>query len=186
MLVAAAMTLTATTSAAADRGFYAGLGLGVTSYDVADFSPDYAHLRFEDEGFGLRAFAGYRIIKHLGVEVGFTDWGDITLRETNIQREDERVDVGLTSFDLSVLGIVPLGRKTDLYARIGYAPWDADVKETIDDVTVDASRDGSDLVFGAGIDFLIKKIGIRVAMDWLDAENTDRAFMISGNLTYSF
>jgi OOP family OmpA-OmpF porin len=194
MILALVAVAAAANVSAADRGFYLGAGLGVPSYEVADFSPDFADLRFEEDGFGLKVFAGYQIFKYFGVEASYMDYGKTTLRETDINRVDLSVDVDIDSWDVSAVGFLPLGRKTKLFGKLGYASWNAGVKESTfdtrfpdeDPIVEDKSRDGTDITFGAGIDFLMKKFGIRVALDWLEMKDTSGAFMLSASLTYRF
>ena len=185
-LLAVVLVAVAMPAAAVDRGFYLGAGVGVPSYEVGDFNEDYEDLRFEEDSWGLKLFGGYRIFKYLGVEAGYTDYGSISKRETSITLVDQKLEVDIDAWDLSVVGMVPLGDKVLLYAKAGAASWNADVTLTLDDEREEDPRDGTDLTFGMGLDFFFKRLGIRVALDWLNMEDTDGAFMFSGCLTYNF
>lgn len=173
-------------ASAADRGFYVGAGIGIPSYDIGDFYAEYEQLRFEEDTFGFKVFGGFRIFRNFAVEAGITDYGSISRRETDIILVDQKLSVGVDAWDLTAVGIVPLGRKANLFGKAGWASWNADVKLTLDDEVEDRSQDGTDLTFGAGLDFFFNHVGIRLELDWLNMENTDGAFMFSGCLTYRF
>ena len=109
-----------------------------------------------------------------------------TRRETSNALVDQKLSVDIDAWDLTVVGVLPLGRKANLFGKAGIAGWNADVTLTLDDEVEDPSRDGTDLTFGAGLDFVFKRVGIRVELDWLNMEDTDGAFMFVGALTYNF
>ena len=180
-------------AAAKEPGFYVGAGFGLPTFDLADFNPEYANLRFEEKSFGFKVFGGYQIFKYLGVEAAYTDYSTITRRETAQTMVDQELNVGIQTWDVSAVGTLPLGRKTDAFARIGYASWNADVLLTLNDVRdpsnnvrEDQGRDGTDLCYGLGLDFRFKKLGIRVEGDWQEIPDTGGAFMIGAALTYHF
>ncbi len=187
MVCVVLLIVTAASASAADRGFYLGAGFGLSSFDVADFNEEYATLRFEDDSFALKAFAGYQILKYLAVEVAYTNPGKITMHEVATWLEHQEMSVEISAWDLSVVGTLPLGAKANLFAKVGAASWDADVKVRLDDVLAeDHSRDGTDVIIGLGADLFFGKLGVRVEADWLNMSDTDGAIQVTGNLTYRF
>jgi len=182
MVVMAAM---AAPAAAADSGFYLGAGFGLSSFDVGDFYDDYAPLNFEEGNPGFTVFGGYRIIKYLAVEVSYLDYGKVTMHE-GLRGFNEALSVSIDQWGGSVLGVIPLSKKVGIFAKVGVASWNTSVYYTAGDDTLDLSDSGTDLTYGLGVDFIIKKIGIRVASDWLDVPDTSGVFMVSFNLTYNF
>lgn len=173
-------------AAATDPGFYVGAGIGITSLDVRDFNPDFADLRFEEQSFGFKVFGGYRILKYLAVEAGYTDFGNVRSWEGGNLQFFKEANVDVSVWSGYVVGLVPASDKVDFFAKIGYGSWNLDNTTTADGVTEDLSRTGSDLAFGLGMNFRIKKFGIRVEGDWLEVEDTDGVFLFSGSLTYNF
>jgi hypothetical protein len=180
------LAVVAVPCAAAERGFYVGAGFGVSSYDVRDFNEEYADLRFEEDQFGLKLFGGYRFLGYLGVEAGYVDYGTVTRHEVSILRESEELRVAIDSWDASIVGFLSLGKKVDLFGKVGAASWNADVRVTVDGDSDEDNRSGTDLTYGLGIDFRFKKLGMRFEGDWLEIPDTGGAFLLSLNLTYSF
>ena len=186
LAVVAVLLVFAVPADCADRGFYIGAGVGLSSFDVADFNEEYADLYFKTDNFGVKVFSGYQFLKYLAVEVGYTDFGQVTRRETNIYYEDQSLKVSINDWDVSAVGVVPLGAKAAFFGKIGLASWNTDV--TVDDGhgAVAESSSGTDVVFGLGIDFRFKKFGLRIEGDHLNIPDTGGANLFSGCLTYRF
>lgn len=169
-----------------DRGFYVGVGLGMPSYNFEDFAPDAADLRFEEDGFGFRVFGGYRLMKNLGFELGWQDFGSLRRWETDTSRHDLEVDISIDAIDLSVLGIVPLGKKASGFLKLGASSWNTDVTYKDDDLVEKVSEDGTQFSYGLGVDFFFKRTGLRLEGTWLDVPDAGLAFMLIGSLTVNF
>jgi OOP family OmpA-OmpF porin len=173
-------------AAATETGFYIGGGLGISSLDVRDFEPDYADLRFEDDEFGAKLFAGYRLFKYFAVEAGYTDFGNVKVWEGGNIQFYEEADIHVTMWSGYAVGLIPLSAKTDLFGKLGYASWDVKNRVTSGGETEDRSSSGSDLAFGAGMNFRFKKLGARFEGDWLEIPDTNGVFLFSVSLTYIF
>lgn len=173
-------------ASADDNGFFVGLGLGFPTFDPEDFNDDLGDLRFEEDSFGLKFFGGYRFGKYLAAEVSYNDFGSVERHEESQIREHQRVDVGINSIDASVMGIVPLGTKACFFGKAGFASWNTDITVIVDDLIQDLSTDGTDVIFGLGVDFIFKKVGLRMEYDFLDIADTGGAGMFTGSLTYRF
>ena len=173
-------------AAATETGFYIGGGLGISSLDARDFDPDYAHLRFEDEDFGAKIFAGYRPFKYFAVEAGYTDFGNDKVWEGGNAQFYEEADIHVTMWSGYAVGLIPLSGKVDLFGKLGYASWDVDNRVNSRGETEDRSTSGSDLAFGAGVNFRFNKLGARFEGDWLEIPDTSGVFLFSISLTYIF
>jgi len=171
---------------AGDRGFYVGGGVGIPKLEVSDFNEDFADLKFENSSGGFKLFGGYRITKYFAAEGAYTDYSNVKHHEILPWGEFREINVAIDSWDLSAVGRLPLGKTVALYVRLGGASYSADVRTTIDDETENESRSGTGLTYGGGIDFRAKKFGVRIALDWLDIEDTGGVFMPTASLTYTF
>jgi len=186
LLALVAMAAVATPAAAADLGFYVGAGIGITSLSVEDFNPDYAGLRFKNDAFGYQVFAGYRPLRYLAVEAGYTDFGNIRVWEGGNSNFYKEANVDVSMWGGYAVGLLPLGQKVDLFAKLGYASWNNDNVVNSAGEIEDRSTSGSDLAWGLGVDFNFKKLGIRVGGDWLQIPDSGGVFMLSANLMYRF
>lgn len=177
--------------AADDHSWYAGGGpalgnvFAVESYGLSETSQRGA----SDVGFVLTA--GYRWSRYLCLEVGYLDGGspkfdgiepypDATspLFEARI-RQDTSAILG------SVVGILPLGQRWELYVRAGMAIWEAQSVQSLTSLT-DASTierristNGTDFMMavGGGVD-LTPRWHLR--LDYLAFRTGDELLALSG------
>lgn len=186
LLTLVVMTAVAAPSAAADLGFYAGAGFGITSLNMSDFNPDYADLRFQDDAFGYQVFAGYRSLKYFAVEAGYTDFGNIRVWEGGNMNFFKEADVDVSMWGGYAVGLLPLGEKVDFFGKVGYASWEVDNVVDTAGQTEDRSTSGSDVAWGLGVNFRFKKLGARIGGDWLQIPDAGGVFMLSASLMYNF
>jgi opacity protein-like surface antigen len=159
-------------------GFYAVADLGVAEPAVGKsdgFLISFANLpgvlfharpsavSFEGSDPGWGATLGYRINRHFAAELAYTDFGQVDIREHYvigpidspffpIPRID--IDVDLTSRvagpSLSVLGIVPIARGFDAFARAGILFADQDVSRNPGALSASSAQKLA--IWGAGMD----------------------------------
>jgi opacity protein-like surface antigen len=118
---------------------------------------------FEGSDPGGGATLGYRINRHFAAELAYTDFGQVDIREhyvigpidspfVSIPRVD--IDVDLTSRvagpSLSVLGILPIARGFEMFARAGILFADQDVSRNPGDIS--ASNAEKLAIWGVGMD----------------------------------
>ncbi|MGD8439102.1 MAG: porin family protein [Holophagae bacterium] len=173
-------------ASAADRGFYVGGGVGLQSISVADFYDDYRPLHFNNKNLGFKLFGGYQILRHLSVEAGYIDYGNRKRWETLRTVGYQEIDVGVEQWDASAVGIFPLGKPAMLFAKVGIASWSTDVKAIEGEEHIDLSSSGTDLAYGLGLEFFVKKFGFRAEYDAIDIPDNGTASLVSINLTYHF
>ncbi|MCP4896613.1 MAG: porin family protein [bacterium] len=170
---------------ASDQGFYVGVGLGRTNINPGDFDEDFSDLLFEESSTGFKLFGGYKIMKHLAVEGGYTDYGDHRRHQVLTNLERHEINVTITALDLSVVGRLPVSARTVFFAKVGMSSWDADVWSAIDDVRTDLSSDGTGLIYGGGVEFMFNKTGVRFDIDWLEIDDVS-SFMPRISVAYNF
>ena len=88
-------------------------------------------IRFDESGFGWSALVGYRVARHLAVELGYLDFGSIDVEETfdltdvfpnpGGPPEEFSMDFNLEVAGpmASVMGILPLSEKFEAFGRAG-------------------------------------------------------------------
>ncbi len=176
----------ATPALTAEKGIYLGAGFGVSSLNVSDFAPEYAHLRFEESDLGVKLFAGWRVSNFFAVEAGYTNFGDVRQWEGGNLQFFKEADIGVSMLSAEAVGLLPLGDKFDFFGKLGYASWDLSIRTTSEGETENLSTSGWDPTFGIGFAIRFKKFGGRVEGDWLQIPDAGQVFLLSASLTYIF
>lgn len=111
--------------------FYLGFGLGNGSYSEADESA---------VTYGL--FGGYHLNEVLGLELGWTNLGDI---ESGAQSSSA------SAAHLALLGKLGLRTNLTLLAKLGLTSWSYDFEDK--DASVNESDSGNNVFYGVGADY---------------------------------
>lgn len=224
--IALAGSAAAGVARAAELGIYAGVSYVMAKKDstrsvfeneaqiidsLAAFAPapqgTTATFDTEDSSYGF--VVGWRLSEHLALEGGYMDLGDVKYREHSdgvffgpdppeqgsLQKN---IDSSTSGIQMSVLGILPLSYRWEIYARGGalIANSTEDVF-VIDDLgtpgRIQVNQSGFDLLAGVGISFsLVDIYSVRLEYqrvfdagedETLDAADVDLATL---NVTVSF
>ena len=114
---------------------YVGIGYGETDYDADDISS------FDDPN-GIEFYIGTKFSENLGFEFGIVSFGeadDGVPPEWHLEAD---------SLAFSLLGIAPVGEKSEVFFQFGLHMWDAELSE--DGFGVFAEDDGNDFFYGFG------------------------------------
>ncbi len=146
-----------------------------------------------DTGFGLAG--GYQVNDHFALEVTYVDLGSVGSRHAVTATdgvETSDADVVLQSSAdgaaLSALGILPIGERFSVFARVGISFLSADgtARITVDGQTQRPSQSSqkTDPVFGVGAEYnLSKHFAVRLAWDrYTDIGTDDVTGSIDGDL----
>jgi len=128
------------------------------------------NFNFDASDPGWKAFVGYRFLKFLGAEAGYTDFGSPT---------DSKVTINAKGWDYYGIGALPLG-PIDLFAKVGAISWSTDVAGG------KGNASGTNAAYGAGVLFHISHIGIRAQYEKFDVKDTDNLYMISVGAEWRF
>ena len=131
----------AQTAAAAETGFYVSGYLGQSSREVprgpfdefknglhafSFFTPAEDRTSFDDGDFAFGIAVGYRLTQYIAFEGGYVNLGEVVLQShaTGSFPVDNgsmsiEVESETSGFTASVLGMLPLGRNWELFARGG-------------------------------------------------------------------
>ena len=135
----------------------------------------------DDSGFKL--YAGYRIIKWLGVEAAYTDL--LTGKETAMGFD---FAVAANYGSASAVGLLPLHPRFELWGKLGAARWNTDV--SVDDgmsPPIDNSSSGIGVGYGVGFDgYVSRRLGFRVEWEAFDFEDVEDVRYLSAGLIYRF
>lgn len=144
VLAACAVTALPASADEVQPGFYVGLSVGQSEYDVdkseldvvfrsvllsQGMFPTSSSSTLEDSDTSLAAFAGYHFNPYIAIEAGYVDLGTAEYRATGtvnppgpIVSAPTSLDVDLesTAFSLAALGSLPLTDLFDLHGRLGF------------------------------------------------------------------
>lgn len=133
--------LAAGQAAAAERGFYIGGHVGQSSKDAprsfydlfnADiqafsfFEPTQQSASLDDSDTAYGLIAGYRFTPHIAIESGYYKLGQVAYRSRStgnfpleVGTENVSIESETSGFTLAALGVLPLTRNWELFARAG-------------------------------------------------------------------
>jgi hypothetical protein len=164
-------------SQAVDNGIYLGAGIGQGGVQFED--------RIEGENFDFDAsdtayklIAGWRFLDWLAVEANYVDLGTA---DDRIDGVDIAADV--SGFSLAALGFLPIG-PVDVFAKLGAVNWDAELSAP--GTGLSSSDDGTDLMYGAGVQFRVWSLSFRGEYEMFDVADADTVDMISLGVTWTF
>lgn len=108
----------------------------------------------DDTSLGLRA--GMSFNKYIGLELSYHDYGEIS--DSYIDFADDTITdyLDTTSFNVGVVGSIPLGEKFAINGRLGIALWDFDFRETDSSLPGMSFKDddsGVDAYYGIGVQY---------------------------------
>ena len=105
-------------------------------------------LGLNDGESAWRLFGGYRVNRNAAIELGYADLGEMNFGGTPVNSD---------AWELSALGILPLGERVSAYGRLGFYRGEArggGINETT-----------TDLTFGLGAQYDVNRnIGVR--LEW--------------------
>ena len=151
---------------AADNGIYLGGSVGYSqlSEDILDL-----------DATGFKLIGGWRFIDWLAVEANYVDFGSMS---EDLGTDELRLDAD--GYSLSALAFLPVG-PVDLFARVGAFKWDVSLRTDFDRL----SDDGTDLVWGGGVQFRVWSLSIRGEYERYDLDGADTD-MFSLGATWTF
>jgi opacity protein-like surface antigen len=162
---------------AADNGIYIGVGVGQSTVEIDDVG-GVNNFDFEGEDVGYKVIAGIRPLDWLAFEANYVNFGepDDTLAGQRLRSEGD----GIGAYALGLLATGPV----DLFAKAGVISWDSEL--TNPQLGRIADDDGTDLAYGAGVQFRLLSLGVRAEYEIFDIDDVDDANMISVSVTYTF
>lgn len=138
---------------------YIGIGYGETDYDAGSLST------FDDPD-GIELFAGIRYSENLGFEFGIVNFGEA---DDGIPPEWH---LEADSLAFSLLGIAPIGPRSEVFFQLGLHMWDIELSE--DGTGKLADDDGNDIFYGIGFRANVTdKVGLGIRYNVYDFDGDD-------------
>jgi hypothetical protein len=184
VLCAAAAVVLAASPAAAKNGLYVGGSFGYTTLTVNDLDLDLDRFDYKGDDTSYKVIVGYRFMGFLAVEGSYVSFGNLS-DSFNNDGEPITIETDLTGFDAFAVGMLPLGI-ADIFAKIGVASWDADIRAAVGDIVNPGSESGTDMVYGLGAQVRFKGLAVRGEVEYFDIADADSVYMISIGATFTF
>ena len=166
--------------AAADSGFYVGASAGgaTVEAELGDTGIPNFPASLDDDDLAYKLFAGYLFdlpFMFAAVEGGYTDFG-----KPGISALGEKLTFDTSGINLWGIAGIEIG-PVDLFAKLGYINWDADISG----LGARANDSGNDPGFGAGLSFGIGPVSVRGEYEVYKLDDADIS-MLSVGLVYLF
>ena len=141
---------------AADKGFYAGAGVGQSYVDERDY---------DDEDTAFSVFGGYQFNRYFGLEAGYADFGKLEPRGNGDELE-------ANSVYLTAVGTVPFTDNFSAYAKAGFQRWDLDTATP--SIVGNDDDSGTDPTYGVGLQYrFTDHLALRGEYSRFEVEDTD-------------
>lgn len=154
-----------------------GLSLGA-SYGYASIKDSDAGFALDASDTGYKLFGSYMFGNGLGIEGGYTDFGE---PDDDFFGQVARIDA--EAWSLYGVGALGLSESFDLFAKAGLISWEAN--SLLDGIPVGAD-DGEDLALGVGARLGAGALGLRAEFEWFDVDEADGVWMASVGLEFRF
>jgi len=149
----------------AEDGFYLGLSGQWFNVDVQGLDGDQV---------GAKLYGGYRfgnmdnLLDYIAVEATFQKSGEID-GDVDVDGQKIDVDLMLDGYTLEVLGIIPAAEIVEIYGKLGYYDFNAEV----DGIGLSFDTDEHGLTAGIGVMFeVIPEITVRLELNWFDVDDS--------------
>ena len=138
-------SLSITTSSAAEP--YIGFSFGQASVDdFCDGIP--SDVSCDDSDSAFKIFGGYKLNKNFAFEASYIDFGQAVATDGF-----DTLTFEPTGFNFSLLGLIPVSNTVDFFGKVGLLFWDAKIAASSGTSYRSRDDDGTDLNFGAGVNF---------------------------------
>lgn len=138
---------------------YVGGDFGYFRVETEEFPNDDDEVK--DNRFSYKLRAGGRINEVLGLEAGFTDFGEV---------EDGSSTYTADGYTLAALGHIPLGERASIYGKLGQFFWDSEAESG----PFRRTNDGNDTFYGVGLELPVgEATTFNLGYDRYTLEDTD-------------
>jgi len=166
-------SLSTSTFAGADSGFYFGGSVGNADHDTS-FRDGTTDVDFSDDDAGYKIFAGYNFglvpFIDLAVEGSYVDFG-----EAGSDILGGNANVSVTGWDAFGLAGIKLGT-LGLFAKAGAIAWDSESEI----LTNKVDDSGSDPAYGIGARIQLGSLAVRAEYEVFDVDVADIGYLSIG------
>jgi OmpA-OmpF porin, OOP family len=129
-------------------GWYIGIGIGQSKYRGACDDVSGPGVTCKETDTAGKILGGYQLSRNFALELGYADLGQAKATLSG----SGSATIGTKGFELTGIGMLPLGDRFSLLARAGLFHWNVDAKDGTG-LIGSATASGTDLTFGFGAKF---------------------------------
>jgi len=167
------------------KGFYLGGGIGQFNAKIDDVDQiDNTIDKWSEDDTAYKVFGGYRMNRFLAFEADYINLG----KPSGAVVPGFNVDSAVDGFAPYVVGTIPLGRNFEVFGRLGYYFYDANMRqESTANGRVQFDEESNDLVWGGGVGASIgDKFNVRLEYERFDLQRLDDADALWLNAAWRF
>lgn len=169
IVLTAGLLCASAAASAADNGIYLGGSIGQANVEV-----DQGLAQIDGDDTGFKFIVGVRPLDWLAVEASYVDFGKVA--DGALTAEGD----GISAFALGMAAVGPV----DIFGKIGLINFDTEVAAR--GVGTFRTDDGTDMAYGAGVQFRFLSLGVRAEYEVFDVDGVDDLNMLSIGVTYTF
>ncbi|MEM7100059.1 MAG: porin family protein [Pseudomonadota bacterium] len=153
---------------AGEQGLYFGGGVGAYTLDLNDSN-------FDDDATVARIFAGLQFTDNLAIE---GEYQKLFESEDDIFGADAELEADI--WTISIRPILPLTEFLDLYGKLGYSHYDAEVQTSLIGTTFRADGSDNALSWGGGVDLNFGNLSLRGEVTRVEIDDADLNLVSAG------
>lgn len=140
------------------RGWYAGIGLGMSKFKGACDGVSGSGVSCDENDTAFKLFGGYQVNRNFAVELGYTDLGKAKASFSGFGD----VSIAASGFEALAVGIVPINPQWSLIGKLGLFRWDVDFNDGTG-LVGSGSASGTNVTYALGVGYqFTPKAAVRV------------------------
>lgn len=168
IVLTAGLLCASAAASAADNGIYLGGSIGQANVEV-----DQGLAQIDGDDTGFKFIVGVRPLDWLAVEASYVDFGEV--EDGALTAEGD----GISAFAVGLATVGPV----DIFGKVGLINFDTSVAAR---GLGAVSSDGTDMAYGAGVQFRLLSLSVRAEYEVFDVDGVDDLNMLSIGVTYTF
>jgi OOP family OmpA-OmpF porin len=135
--------------------FWVGGGVNVVRYDEGATAGLLTQGTLDRQSTGFKVFGGYQLLRHLGIEVGYADLGEVDYSGNFQGTPVVGGKLKISGFDAALVASLALSEKAVLFGKAGAFMWEAKANDVTGGVPFSTSTDGTNTLLGLGVAYAL-------------------------------
>jgi OmpA-OmpF porin, OOP family len=137
----------------------------------------------EESDTALKIFAGVKLTPALALEISHIQLGEFAAGDPAFVS----ADIELSALTAALVGFVPLGPQSAVFAKFGLSRWEAEGEVCVFGTCETGDDSGTDPMFGVGLQLgLNRTTNLRIEYEKFEADDEDLGTLLSVGLSFDF